>query len=76
MLAEIIATRTSAEWQRVLDVANIPVMIVNSKEMLLENEQLMAGDFWQEKDHPTEGRIRMTRPPVRVSRTPSSVRRL
>ncbi len=76
ILAEIIATRTTAEWLEVLDAANIPVMIVNTKEMLLENEQLLAGDFWQEKDHPTEGRIRMTRPPIRFSKTPSSVRRL
>ncbi|MGI9425038.1 MAG: CaiB/BaiF CoA transferase family protein [Hyphomicrobiaceae bacterium] len=76
ILAEIIATRSTAEWQEDLDAANIPVMVVNTKEALLENEQLLAGDFWQEKEHPTEGRIRMTRPPVRFSKTPSSVRRL
>lgn len=76
ILAEIIATRTSAEWREILDAANIPVTVVNTKEMLLDNEQLLAGDFWQEKDHPTEGRIRMTRPTVRFSKTPSTVRRL
>ncbi len=75
ILAEIIATRTSSEWQRVLDHANIPVMAVNTKEMLLENEQLLATGFWRIEDHPTEGRLRMTDPPIRFSKTPSTVRR-
>ena len=76
VLAEIVATRTSAEWQRVLDAANIPVMVVNTKEMLLENEQLQASGFWRIEDHPTEGRLRMTDPPIRFSKTPSTVRRM
>lgn len=75
MLSEIVATRTTAEWQRDLDAANIPVMVVNTKEMLLENEQLEATGFWIEQDHPTEGRIRMTDPPIRFSKTPSEVRK-
>jgi crotonobetainyl-CoA:carnitine CoA-transferase CaiB-like acyl-CoA transferase len=32
--------------------------------------------FWQEVEHPTEGRLRMTRYPVTFSETPASVRRL
>jgi crotonobetainyl-CoA:carnitine CoA-transferase CaiB-like acyl-CoA transferase len=75
LLAEIVATRTSAEWQRDLKAANIPVMVVNTKEMLLENEQLDASGFWHLVEHPSEGKIRMTDPPVRFSKTPSSLRR-
>ena len=74
ILAEIVATRTTAEWQRDLDAAQIPVMAVNSKESLLDNEQLNATGFWRMVDHPTEGRLRITDPPVRFSDTPSSVR--
>ena len=76
VLAEIIATRTSAEWQRVLDDANIPVTVVNSKEALLDDPQLHASSFWHEVDHPTEGRLRMTDPPIRFSETPSTIRRM
>ncbi len=76
LLAEIVATKTSAEWQKLLDEANIPVMVVNTKEMLLENEQLAASGFWREFEHPTEGTLRMTDPPIRFSKTPSEIRRL
>ncbi len=76
LLGEIVATRTSAEWQRDLDAASIPVMVVNTKEMLLDDEQLAASGFWKFADHPTEGKIRMTDPPIRFSKTPSSIRRL
>ncbi len=76
LLAEIIATRTTAEWQRDLDAANVPVMAVNSKEALLDDAQLCATGFWQFVDHPSEGRLRMPEPPVRLSASPSSIRRM
>ena len=56
-LAKIIATRTTAEWQRLLEEANVPVMPVRTKEALLEDEQLAASGFWRMHDHPTEGRL-------------------
>ncbi|MGD9864556.1 MAG: CaiB/BaiF CoA transferase family protein [Pseudodonghicola sp.] len=76
ILSEIVATRTTAEWQRDLDAAAIPVQRVNSKEDLLSDPQLLATGFWRFEEHPTEGRIRLTDPPVRFSRTPSTIRRL
>ena len=75
-LAEIIATRTTAEWQSLLEEANVPVMPVRTKEALLEDEQLAASGFWRMHDHPTEGRLRMTDPPIRFSASPSSIRRM
>ncbi len=74
ILAEVIATRTTGEWQRDLDAAQIPVMAVNTKEGLLDNGQLDASGFWHMVEHPTEGRLRMTDPPVRFSDSPSSLR--
>lgn len=75
-LAEIIATRTTAEWERVLGEVNVPVMAVRTKEDLLEDAQLAASGFWRFVDHPTEGRLRMTDPPIRFSASPSTIRRL
>ncbi|MEX2520071.1 MAG: CoA transferase [Paracoccaceae bacterium] len=75
-LAEIVATRATAEWERDLAKAGIPVQAVLSKEDLLTNEQLLATGFWRFAEHPTEGRIRMTDPPARFSASPSAIRRL
>jgi crotonobetainyl-CoA:carnitine CoA-transferase CaiB-like acyl-CoA transferase len=76
LLAEIVATRTSAEWQEALDQANVPVMVVNTPDTLLEDPQLAASEFWKFVDHPTEGRLRMSDPPITFSKTPCSIRRL
>ena len=76
LLNDIIATRTTAEWQNDLTIANVPVQKVNTKEDLLNDEQLLASDFWKFVNHPTEGQIRMTDPPARLTKTPSSIRAL
>ncbi|MFN0160968.1 MAG: CaiB/BaiF CoA transferase family protein [Burkholderiales bacterium] len=75
-LASIIATRTTAEWVRDLEPLGVPVATVRRKEDLLEDEQLKASGFWHIVVHPTEGRIRMTDPPIRFEGSPSSIRRL
>ncbi|MBT5264626.1 MAG: CoA transferase [Rhodospirillaceae bacterium] len=75
LLGEIVATKTSEEWKRELDALNIPVMAVNTKEMLLDDEQLHASGFWRDEEHPTEGKLLATDPPVRFSKTPSTIRR-
>jgi crotonobetainyl-CoA:carnitine CoA-transferase CaiB-like acyl-CoA transferase len=76
LLGEIVATKTSAEWQEKLDARHVPVQVVVKKEELLEHEQLTATGFWQTQEHPTEGTLRLPSPPVQFSKTPSSVRRL
>ena len=76
LLAEIVATRTSAEWQAMLDAANVPVMVVNTPERLLDDPQLAASGFWHFVEHPTEGRLRLCDPPIRFSNTPSTIRQL
>lgn len=76
LLEEMVASRTSAEWETALNAAAIPVQKVNSKEDLLTDPQLEATGFWQFADHPSEGRIRLTDPPVRFSKSPSTIRRL
>lgn len=76
MLAEIVATRSTAEWLRMLADSNIPHQQVNTKEDLLGDAQLAASGFWRFVDHPTEGRLRLPNPPVRFSNTPSEIRLL
>lgn len=76
LLEEMVADRSTAELEAALNAAAIPVQKVNTKEDLLSDEQLAATGFWVFADHPTEGRIRMTDPPVRFSKSPNSIRRL
>jgi crotonobetainyl-CoA:carnitine CoA-transferase CaiB-like acyl-CoA transferase len=76
VLGEIVATRTTGEWMDDLGRADIPAMVVNTLESLLDDPQLAATDFWREVNHPTEGRLRMPDIPARFHGTPGDVRRL
>ncbi len=67
IVAEIMATRTSAEWLAALDAADIPVAPVSDIADLLVNEQLVNGTFWEHDEHPSEGPIRNVRRPARMS---------
>jgi len=73
ILGEILCAKTSAQWLEILDAANIPVMPVNSTDDLLGEPQLASSEFWKLIDHPTEGRLRMTDPPVSFSKSPSGI---
>lgn len=73
---EVVLQRTRAEWIELLGSTNVPMMIVNTLDELIDDEQLNASGFWQEMDHPTEGRIRMASSPINFSKTPTSIRRM
>tara|TARA_B100000676_G_C18040637_1_gene824712 strand:- start:430 stop:1629 length:1200 start_codon:yes stop_codon:yes gene_type:complete len=75
-LADVCATRTNAEWNTLLADSNVPHGPVNSLEDLFEDEQLAATGYWEEVEHPTEGRLRVPGIAPRFSRTPPSIRRL
>lgn len=75
-LAEIMRGRTTAQWLEVLDPNQLPVMPVNGPDDLMDNPQLTATGFWRVEEHPSEGAVRMTDPPVGFSGSPSKIRRL
>lgn len=74
--AKTMATRTTAEWLAIFGDSSVPTIVVNTLEGLKDDPHLNAVGFWQEVDHPTEGRLRMTRFPVTFSESPADVRRL
>ena len=74
MLSEATTGRTSAEWMTLLTVADVPVMRVNQVEDLKTEEHLSGVDFFEQRQHPTEGVYRSMRQPVKFSATPASVR--
>jgi crotonobetainyl-CoA:carnitine CoA-transferase CaiB-like acyl-CoA transferase len=73
--AKIMATRTTGEWLAIFGETSVPTIVVNSLEGLTRDPHLEAVGFWQELDHPTEGKLRMTRFPYTFSATPADVRR-
>ena len=75
ILAEMVAGKTTAEWEELLRDSDIPMTRVLSAEDLLRDPHLLAVGMFREEEHPTEGRIRTLGIPVRFSRTPGSVRR-
>lgn len=64
-LAERLRDRTTGEWLEALAAVDIPATRVNSLEDLLEDPHLQDVGFFCTYDHPTEGRILTTRPPVK-----------
>jgi crotonobetainyl-CoA:carnitine CoA-transferase CaiB-like acyl-CoA transferase len=72
----IMATRTTAAWLELFGSTSVPTIIVNSLADLATDPHLEAVGFWQRVDHPTEGKLRMTRLPMNFSATPAEVRRL
>jgi crotonobetainyl-CoA:carnitine CoA-transferase CaiB-like acyl-CoA transferase len=75
MLAEVIVTRSSGEWMELLTAADVPVMRVNRVEDLKTEEHLSGVDFFELRQHPSQGAWRSMRQPVKFSATPASVRR-
>lgn len=73
---EIIASRDRAQWVELLGDTNVPMMVVNTLDELIDDPHLAESGFWQEFDHPTEGRLRMSSPPMNFAGTPASIRQL
>lgn len=70
ILAEALLARTSVEWLKELDSADIPVMPMHTVESVVDDPHLAARGFFRMVEHPTEGRIRTMAAPVAWSKTP------
>ncbi|WBV42551.1 CaiB/BaiF CoA-transferase family protein [Pseudoroseomonas cervicalis] len=75
-LARIVGGRSTQEWLDLLKGADIPHSRVNSLEDLFDDPHLKETGFFRAVEHPTEGGLVTTAPPVRFSRTPATLRRL
>jgi crotonobetainyl-CoA:carnitine CoA-transferase CaiB-like acyl-CoA transferase len=74
-LADIIAERTTAEWLALLDPEILPFTALNTPDELIDDPQLAATGFWQQVDHPSEGRLRIPDQPIGFSESPDGYRR-
>ncbi len=75
MLAEILRTRSTAEWLELFERADIPAMPLNTLESLADDPHLDATGFFQVAEHPSEGAYRQMVPPQGWTESPPSLRR-
>ena len=59
LLSDVMAEKTSAEWLGLLRDADIPSMPMNSLADLIEDPHLADVGFFQTRQHPSEGAVRM-----------------
>jgi len=69
LVAQVLATQTSAYWRERLEQADIPVMPLHTVESLLQDPHLNAVDFFQHIEHPSEGQVLSMAVPSRWSVT-------
>jgi crotonobetainyl-CoA:carnitine CoA-transferase CaiB-like acyl-CoA transferase len=65
LIAECVSDEPTAFWLDKLKAADIPCGPVNPLAELPTDEHLAAVDMFARTEHPTEGSIRVVRPPVR-----------
>lgn len=75
-LSSKLPEKTTREWVKLFGQADIPASPVNSIDDLFDDPHLQAVGFWQEIDHPTEGKLRVASFPGTWSRTQPDIRRL
>jgi crotonobetainyl-CoA:carnitine CoA-transferase CaiB-like acyl-CoA transferase len=74
MLREAAVAHTTEEWMRLGEENRIPIMRANTLDEVLEDPHLKAVGFFELREHPTEGKWRAVKPPVKFSKTPASIR--
>jgi len=74
-VAQVIATRTTADWLPDLARADIPASRLYSVDDLIDDPHIQATGFVQTVEHPTEGTLHTPAPLGRYDGTPISIRR-
>ena len=67
-------TKTYEEWEQIFLKAGIPVGAVNNIGQVVDHPQVAARKALITMDHPRSGKVMMANVPVRLSKTPGSVR--
>ena len=75
LIADELATRTTAEWLVALQQADIPAVPMHDLDALIDDPHLQQVGFFHAMEHPTEGRIRLVGIPSRWSRSRPAIKR-
>jgi crotonobetainyl-CoA:carnitine CoA-transferase CaiB-like acyl-CoA transferase len=72
--AEVMKTRSTAEWMRLFEAADIPHAPLHDLDSLIDDPHLAAVGLLQTIEHPSEGTLRVAGPAASWSKTPPSIR--
>lgn len=75
IIQEIMRTRSSADWLATLSEADVPCGPVNTVDRALSAPQTAARGMVEEVAHPTLGIVRTVASPLKLERTPPTIRR-
>jgi len=73
--SQVMKTRTTAEWMKFFEDADIPHAPLHDLDSLIDDPHLVAVGMIQSIEHPTEGTLRLAGPAATWSKTPPSIRR-
>lgn len=75
IVGEQLKSKTTAEWHKILDEADIPNGPTRSLQELLNDGYLNETGFFHRYEHPSEGPVVTTSVPVHFSRSPAGLHR-
>ncbi|MGX4643415.1 CaiB/BaiF CoA transferase family protein [Massilia sp. SYSU DXS3249] len=72
LLAEMVATRPRDEWIAMLEAVGVPCGPINDVGEVFANEQVQARAMAVELPHPSAGKVKLVRSPMKMSATPAT----
>jgi crotonobetainyl-CoA:carnitine CoA-transferase CaiB-like acyl-CoA transferase len=75
-VAEQMRQRSTAQWLKALEQADIPAMPLHTPDSLIQDPHLRSKGFFKTVEHPTEGTLTLMEPTTGWSKTPLSIRKL
>jgi len=73
-LEEVFLTRTLKEWEPRINKAGLPWGPVQNLPEVISDPQARANDIFVSFDHPTFGPIEVVANPIKLSKTPATIR--
>ncbi|WP_106494609.1 CaiB/BaiF CoA transferase family protein [Lentibacillus sp. Marseille-P4043] len=75
LLQDVFSTKSTAYWQEQCRQGKIPCGPIQNIEEVTNDPQLQARNMFIECEHPTAGQVKMIGSPLKLSRTPTKVKR-
>ncbi len=75
-MREAALAHTTEKWMELGEANRIPIMRANRIDDVLEDPHLKAVGFFEVHPHPTEGGWRATKPPIKFSKSPATIRKV
>ena len=74
LINEITRTKSTEEWQKILDKAVVPNGPINTVDKVIMDPQVQAREMIVEVEHPVAGKLKMPGTPIKMSETQGNVR--